>query len=68
MSIVSICRNIRKVTDEELAELGVEAARQLSYMHPLKMGTAAKQCALGQYNMGVIQKLRELRDFINAGP
>lgn len=68
MSIFSICKNLRKVTDAELVELEADAIAQRDYTHPLKMATASKQQALGAYNIAVLTKLRELRDLMNRGP
>lgn len=67
MSILSICRAARKVTDEELAEMETMARGQASYIRPLKLATQARQNALGKHNLSVLEKLRELRDTIKAG-
>ena len=67
MSIYSVCRAIRKITDEELAELEKVAKGQLEYCSPLKMATQGRQNALGKHNLAVLAKLRELRDAIMAG-
>lgn len=67
MSLYSVCRNVLKVTDEEIAEAEKIAHGQLDYLSPLKMATTARQHALGKHNMAVLTKLRELRDTIKAG-
>lgn len=67
MSVLSICRAIRAVKDEELAELEQMAKGQLAYLSPLKMATMGRQHALGTHNLLVLSKLRELRDAIKAG-
>ena len=66
MSLYSVCRNIRKVTDQELAEAEEMAKGQMAYFSPLKMATQGRQHALGKHNLDVIAKVRALRDTINA--
>lgn len=68
MSIFSICRAIRKITNAELDEMAHEAKSQSSYFSPLKMATQTRMSSLGAYNMRVLKLLRELRDTMNAGP
>lgn len=63
-SIYALCKKALKVTDEELDELAELARNQLEYCSPLKMATAARQHALGQHNMLVLMKVRELRDVL----
>ncbi len=48
--------------------LNAMAREQEMYSHPLKTGTARRQHSLGSYNIQVIEKLRDLRDFMKAGP
>jgi hypothetical protein len=67
MSALTICRNVAKITDAELDELERMAKGQLAYFSPLKMATTGRQHALGQHNLAVLTKLRELRDTIKAG-
>jgi hypothetical protein len=66
-NIHSICRKVAKLTDAEFAEVEAMAAEQRGYVHPLKMGTAARLHAAGNHNERVVAKLRELRDTILAG-
>ena len=67
MSLYSVCRNILKVTDEEIAEAEKMAKGQLAYFSPLKMATQGRQHALGKHNLAVLAKVRELRDTIKSG-
>ena len=66
-SVLGICRKTVKVTDEELAELEEMAKTQLEYISPLRMATMAWQHALGNHNLAVVAKVRELRDLIRQG-
>jgi len=63
----AICKKALTITDAELREIEELAHDQMAYLHPLKMAAAAKMHALGQHNMAVATKLRELRDTIAAG-
>ena len=65
MSLYSVCRNIRKITDAELAEAEEMAKSQCAYFSPLKMATQGRQHALGKHNLEVISRIRFLRDIIN---
>jgi len=65
VSLYSVCRNIRKVTDQELAEAEEMAKGQLADFSPLKMATQGRQHALGKHNLEVIARVRALRDIIN---
>lgn len=64
--IYSISRSIRRIRDAELDEMQKLAEGQLNYIHPLKLATQAKQHALGNHNLAVLTRLRELRDMIIA--
>lgn len=65
--VYGICRKVVKITDEELAELEEVAKVQLEYLSPLKCATMGWQHALGNHNLAVVAKLRELRDLILQG-
>jgi hypothetical protein len=67
MSAMTVCCAVLKITDEELDGLEKMARGQLAYFSPLKMATMGRQRALGQHNLAVLAKLRELRDTIKAG-
>jgi hypothetical protein len=67
VNALSICRAVRKLSDAELDDLERMAKGQLAYLSPLKMATSARQHALGNHNLLVLTKLRELRDAIKAG-
>lgn len=66
--IYKICKDVVKVTDEEVAELRGIYKEQLAYTHPLKMATVGKQHRLGDYNRKVMRKLMELKKIIENGP
>lgn len=66
-SVYSLTRKAFKVTDEELVELEELARGQLEYISPLKQATMARQRALGEHNLRVIECVRKLRDTIIAG-
>ena len=65
--IHKICKEVLKITDEEIEELREIAKRQEEYFSPLKMATAAKQNALGKHNNAVLDKLIELKEVIEQG-
>jgi hypothetical protein len=65
--VYGICRKVVKITDEELAELEEVAKTQLGYLSPLKCATMGWQHALGNHNLAVVAKVRELRDLIVQG-
>lgn len=67
MSVLSICRSVRKITDAELDELEQMAKEQYGYFSPLKLATQARQRALGTHNQLVLELLRRLRDAIKEG-
>lgn len=66
-TILSVCKKVLTITDEEFARADEVAREQLEYTHPLKMATTGKQRALGDHNTRVLAKLRELRDVIREG-
>lgn len=65
--IYSVCKNIIKVTDEEIQEVKGVYEQQLSYMSPLKMGTTRKQHELGAHNKQVLEKIIELKTILENG-
>lgn len=66
-NIMKLAKLAKNVTNEELGDATAMAQDQLDYINPLKNGTAMRQHALGEYNMKVINKIRELRDVITSG-
>lgn len=62
--IYGICRNVLKITDEEVSELREIARQQQEYFQPLKMATTAWQNALGNHNNKVLDKLLELKEVL----
>lgn len=64
-SIHALCKKASKVTNEELAELQLEAQRQKDYIHPIKMATAMRVRDAGENNLKILRLVRELRDTIN---
>ncbi|MHC1722758.1 MAG: hypothetical protein AB9836_06085 [Aminipila sp.] len=66
--IFKICKDIIKITEEEIAECRGIYKEQLTYNHPLKMATVKKQNDLGRYNRKVIHKVIELKTILENGP
>ena len=66
-SILTLCRDVLRVDEKEVAELEEMANGQCAYLSPLKMATSARQHALGRHNLRVIAAYRELRSIIEAG-
>lgn len=65
--IFDICIKVTQITDEEVQELRDIAQGQLEYISPLRMATTAKQNALGQHNMAVLDALLKLKEVIESG-
>lgn len=65
--IFDICIKVTQITDEEVQELRDIAQGQLEYISPLRMATTAKQNALGQHNMAVLDALLKLKAVIESG-
>lgn len=65
--IYSICKNILKVTDEEIQEVKEVYEKQLNYMSPMKMATTRKQHELGVHNKQVLEKIIELKYILETG-
>ncbi|OYP41516.1 hypothetical protein C8E03_108164 [Lachnotalea glycerini] len=65
--IYGICRNVLKITDEEIAEVKEVYEEQLNYISPLKMATTGKQRELGEHNKQVLEKLLELKVILENG-
>lgn len=65
--IYKICKDIVKITDEEIQEVKEVYEQQLSYSSPLKFATARKQHELGEHNKNVLEKLLELKAIIENG-
>ena len=65
--IFGICKNVLKITDEEVSELREIAKQQQEYCHPLKMATTAWQNELGKYNDKVLDKILELKAVLEQG-
>ena len=67
MKINNICKNILKITEEEVEELRDSFDEQVNYIHPLKHATAKKYNKLGSYNHKVLDKMLELKELIKGG-
>ena len=65
--INSICKKILALTEEDFEEVLQIAKQQSEYVHPLKMETAAKQRAFGEYNKSVVHALKEAKRVIESG-
>ena len=65
--IYKICKDILKITNEEIEEIQEIAEGQMQYINPLRPATQAKQNALGEHNNKVLNKLIELKEVIEAG-
>lgn len=65
--IYDICILVAHITDAEVQEIRDIAQRQLDYISPLRMATTAKQNALGQHNMDVLDALLNLKKVIESG-
>ncbi len=61
------CKEVLKITEEELKEMEKIAQQQMEYFNPLKMETAGWQHELGQHNKRVVKKIRELKETLEAG-
>lgn len=66
-SLLTLCRDVLRVDEAEVAELERMSNQQCAYLSPLKMATSARQHALGRHNLIVIAKYRELREAIETG-
>ena len=66
-SILTLCRDVLRVDEKEVAELEEMANGQCAYLSPLKMATSARQHALGRHNLAVIAAYRELRQILEDG-
>ena len=66
--IYKICKDILKITEEEITEVRKVYEDQLNYVHPLKMATVKSQHDLGRYNQKVIYQLLELKTILEVGP
>lgn len=64
MKIITICKKVNSLTDEDFAEMDRMAECQVNFIHPLKLRTQQEQSRLGHYNQAVLKKLRELREVI----
>jgi hypothetical protein len=58
---------VNELTEDDFKEATDIAEEQKNYIHPLKMATAKWQHELGEYNIKVINKLRELKTLIESG-
>lgn len=65
--IYGICRNVLKITDEEIAECREIARGQQEYFSPLRMATTSWQHELGEHNNKVLDKLLELKEILEQG-
>lgn len=65
--IYGICKQVLKITEDEIAEVKKIYEGQLSYINPLKMATTGKQHELGEHNKQVLEKLLELKAVLESG-
>lgn len=61
-----VCRNILKLTDEDIAEVRKMAEEQKQYIHPLKGKKQQTLNKTGQRNLEAINKIEELRKILKA--
>lgn len=66
-SILDICQNILKITDEEFEEMRDIAMGQMYYTSPLKPATQAWQNKLGEYNLKALDLLYDLKKHLETG-
>ena len=55
---------INKLTDEEIWQIEGVARSQATYLHPLKHATQGRYNKLGQHNLEVMAKVKELRTIL----
>lgn len=65
--IYRICKQVLKITEDEITEVKEIYEGQLSYINPLKMATTGKQRELGEHNKQVLEKLLELKAVLESG-
>ena len=65
--ILKVTRLINQLTEDDFKEAIDVAEGQKNYVHPFKMATAKWQNDLGEYNLKVINKLKELKTLIESG-
>lgn len=63
-NFLKLTRTIMALTDKELDEVEEIVRWQEEYVHPLKMGTQKAQHELGKYNRQVLNRIKELRDYM----
>lgn len=63
--INKICKEVRRLTEEDFTAVLDMATKQAEYTHPLKMATASKINNTGDYNFMVIEGLRKLKNIID---
>lgn len=66
-SIYGICERILNITEDEIKEIEQIYTEQLNYVHTFKLATQKKQHKLGEYNKKVIDKLKDVKLFIEKG-
>ena len=65
--INTICEAILCIADEDFAEMEEIIEQQLNYINPLRMATTGYKNQLGRHNRDVVDKLRELKEILEAG-
>ena len=65
--INTICQAILGITDDDFSEIEEIIEQQLNYINPLRMATTGYKNQLGRHNRDVVNKLRELKEILEAG-
>lgn len=63
-----VCRNILKLSDEDIADVKKMAEEQMQYIHPLKGKRQYKLNNHGLRNLKIINAIEELREILNTKP
>lgn len=62
--IFTICRNIRKITEEHFKEVEYIGIKQSAWVHPLKGGQQKKINSLGNNNLSIVEHLKAIQGII----
>lgn len=65
--INKICKDVLSLTEEDIENMRGVINGQLTYTHPLRQGTAARQHKLGAHNQRVLKQLVKLKNVIKSG-
>ena len=62
-----VCKDILMISNDDFAEMEEIIEQQLNYINPLRMATTGYKNQLGRHNRDVVNKLRELKEILEAG-